>query len=118
MAPQNGAKVIYVDTYAVWAGALCQGKTLNWEINRTPVSLNKDWQLLLDIARKTPFKVGWVKAYVKDNQPATQWNQKVDELTKIRTVTLNPEWYRSGEWLHQNLGHISKEALCCTKTGL
>ncbi|KAK4811127.1 hypothetical protein QYF61_019758 [Mycteria americana] len=81
LAAQNGAKIIYVDSYAVWA------------------------------ARKTPFKMGWVKAHAKDNQPATKWNQKVDELTKIRKITLNPEWYRLGEWLHQSLGHTGKEAL-------
>ncbi|KAF1541853.1 hypothetical protein FQV19_0015112, partial [Eudyptula minor] len=54
---------------------------------------------------------GWVKAHAKDNQPATKWNQKVDELTKMRKIALNPEWYRLGEWLHQNLGHTGKEAL-------
>ncbi|KAK4810552.1 hypothetical protein QYF61_004515, partial [Mycteria americana] len=34
LAAQNGAKIIYVDSYAVWAGAtqwLCQWETLNWE---------------------------------------------------------------------------------------
>ncbi|KAK4810584.1 hypothetical protein QYF61_007321 [Mycteria americana] len=115
LAAQNGAKIIYVDSYAVWAGAtqwLCQWETLNWEVNRSPVWRNKDWQLLLDIARKTPVKMGWVKAHAKDNQPATKWNQKVDELTKIRKIILNPEWYRLGEWLHQSLGHTGKEALC------
>ena len=115
LAAQNRAKIIYVDSYAVWAGAtqwLCQWKTLNRKVNRSPVWRSKDWQLL-DIARKTPFKMGWVKAHAKDNQPATKWNQKVDELTKIRKITLNPEWYRLGEWLHQNLGHRDKAALCC-----
>lgn len=37
--------------------------------------------------------MGWAKAHAKDNQPATKWNQKADELTKIRKIILNPEWY-------------------------
>lgn len=118
LAAQNRAKVIYVESYAVWASAtqcLCQWETLNWKVNRSPVWRNKDWQLLLDIDKKTPFKMGWVKAHAKDNQQAIKWNQKVDELTKIRKITLNPEWYQQGEWLDQNPGHTGKEALCCTE---
>lgn len=98
----------------MWPGAtqcLCQWETMNWKANRSPVWRSKDWQLLLDIARKTPFTRGWVKAHAKDNQPAPKWNQKVEELTKIRNITLNHEWYLLEEWLHENLGHTGKEAL-------
>lgn len=41
-------------------------------MNRSPVWRNEDWQLFLDIARNTAFKMGWVKAYAKDNEPATK----------------------------------------------
>lgn len=40
LATQNEAKIVYVDSYAVWAGAtqwLCQWEALNWEINRSPI---------------------------------------------------------------------------------
>lgn len=56
-----------------------------------PVWRSKDWQSLLYKARKTLFEMGWAKAHAKDNQPATKWNQKADELTKIRKIILNPE---------------------------
>lgn len=73
LAAQNGAKIIYVDFYAVWAGAtqwIYQWESLNWEVNRSPVWRNKDSQLLLAIARKTLFKMGWVKTQAKDYQAA------------------------------------------------
>lgn len=75
MAAQKGAKIIYVASYSVWPGAtqcLCQWKTMNWKANRSPVWRSKDWQLLLDIARKTLFMMGWVKAHAKDNQIAAK----------------------------------------------
>ncbi|XP_019330512.1 PREDICTED: uncharacterized protein LOC109279822 [Aptenodytes forsteri] len=110
LAAQNGAKVIYVDSYAMWAGAtqwICQWEALNWEVNRSPVWRTEDCQLLLDIARQTPFKKGWVKVHVNNDQPATKWNQQVDELARIRGIKtgdmLGLEWYRLGEWLHQKL---------------
>ena len=118
LAAQNEAKAIYVDSYAVWAGAtqwLCQWEALNWEINKSPIWRTEDWQLLLTIARKTPFQIGWVKAHANDHKPATNWNQRVDELTKIRKIDIedssDPTWYRLGEWLHQKLGHTGREAL-------
>lgn len=41
------------------------------------------------------------EAHAKGTKPATNWNQKVDELTKIREIkignSLNPEWYQLGE---------------------
>lgn len=118
LAVQNEAKVKYVDFYAVWAGAtrwLCPWEALHWEINRSPVWRTDDWQLLLSIARETPFPIGWVKAHAKDNKPATNWNQKVDELTKIRKTEMDdsfdPAWYRLGKWLHQKLGPTGWEAL-------
>lgn len=55
--------------------------------------------------------MGWVKAHVKDNHSATKLNERVDELFKIRKITLGLEWYQLGKWLHQPLGHTGKEAL-------
>lgn len=122
LAAQNEAKIVYVDSHAVWAGAkqwLCQWEALNGEINRPPNWRTEDWQLLLDIARKTPFRIGWVKAHADDNKPATNWNQKIDELTKIRKRkvenSLNPRWYLLGECLHHKLGQKGREALCQLK---
>lgn len=122
LAAQNEAKIVYVDSHAVWAGAkqwLCQWEALNWEINRPPNWRTEDWQLLLDIARKTPFRIGWVKAHADVNKPATNWNQKIDELTKIRKRkvenSLNPRWYLLGECLHHKLGQKGREALCQLK---
>jgi len=44
-----------------------------------------------------PFKLGWVKAHVNSDQPATKWNQQVDELARIRVLkagdTPDREWY-------------------------
>lgn len=67
-------------------------------MNRSPVWRNEDWQLFLNIARNAAFKMGWVKAYAKDNEPATKWNQKVVDLIKIRKITIHPKWYRLGEF--------------------
>lgn len=55
--------------------------------------------------------MGWIKADGKDNHPAAKQDQSVDEVTKIRKITLNPEGYRYGECLRQNLGRTVKEAL-------
>lgn len=55
----------------------------------SPLWRKKDWQFLVDITRKTPFKMGRVKAHAKDNQLATKWNQKVDE---IRTILTGIKW--------------------------
>jgi len=52
----------------------------------------KNWQLLLDMARKTLFSIRRVKAHAKDNQPATKNNIMVDELTKVRKIILDPKW--------------------------
>lgn len=45
--------------------------------------------------------MGWGKVHAKGNKPPKNWNQKVDELTKIRETkigsSLNPEWYQLGE---------------------
>ena len=49
---QNGAKIIYVDSYAVWASAtewLCQWETFNWEVNRSPVWRKLFWKKRLAI---------------------------------------------------------------------
>lgn len=56
------------------------------------------------LARKTAFKIGWIKAHAKDNKPDTNWKRRV-ELTRIRDIKIedssNEEWYGLGEWLHQ-----------------
>lgn len=62
--------------------------------------------------------MGWVKAHLKDNHPATRLNERKDELTKIRKITVGPEWYQFEEWLHQPSGHTGKEALYCTEQRL
>lgn len=33
--------------------------------------------------------MGWVKAHLEDNHPATKLNERIDELTKIRKITLS-----------------------------
>jgi len=100
LAAQIGAQAICVDCYAVWAGAtqwVCEWGALNWEINRSPIWRTEDWQLLLEIARKTPFKMGLVKEHTNDNIAASNWNQPVDELARIREIktasAVNSEWY-------------------------
>lgn len=69
--------------------------------SRQIFSLENSGLAILDIDRKTSCKTGWGKAHAKGNKPATNWNQKVDELTKIREIkignSLNPEWYQLGE---------------------
>lgn len=75
LAAENGARVICVDSNAMWAAAtqwLHHWEALNWEVNRFPVWRTEDWLLLLDIARQEPFNLGWVKAHVKNDQPATK----------------------------------------------
>lgn len=36
--------------------------------------------------------MGGVKAHAKDNHPGTQWNQRVDEITKIREILTGISW--------------------------
>lgn len=57
--------------------------------------------------------MGWVKAQIKDNKPATNRNQKADELARIRKIKTEDmqgtKW--TIKWLHQKLGHTGREAL-------
>ncbi|KAK4807137.1 hypothetical protein QYF61_018478, partial [Mycteria americana] len=66
-AAQNGAKIIYVDSYAVWAGAtqwLCQWETLNWEIHLSLFNLSSLIHLLVVLMFLSGPTLGYMSIYV------------------------------------------------------
>ncbi|KAK4810748.1 hypothetical protein QYF61_007722 [Mycteria americana] len=67
LAAQNGAKIIYVDSYAVWAGAtqwLCQWETLNWEIHLSHFNLSSLIHLLVVLMCFSGLTLGYMSIYV------------------------------------------------------
>ena len=115
LAVENGATIIYTDSYATFQGAtewICQWKSSKREVGHAKVWRTEDWQRLLAIGRSRPLKVGWVKGHARDGTPAAKWNQQVDHLAQIRMVTSEKEdWDRLAEWLHIKKGHSGQEDL-------
>ena len=72
----------------------------------------EDWQLLLEIGRSRPLKIGWVKGHAQDETPAAKWNQQVDYLARIRVATCKKD---NGdclvEWLYIKRGRSGKADL-------
>lgn len=83
--------MVYVDSYAVQAGAtqrLCQWEALDWQVNGKVVWQKEDWKWLLLQAQSRQIQIGWVKARTNDQALQTYWNNKVDQVTKLRKQKL------------------------------
>nr|XP_009922695.1 PREDICTED: uncharacterized protein LOC104321613 [Haliaeetus albicilla] len=115
LATENGATIVYTDSYAAFKGAtewLCQWESSKWEVGHVKVWRTEDWQHLLAVGRSQPLKVGWVKGHARDGTPAAKWNEQVDHLAQIRMVTSEKEdWDRQAEWLHIKQSHSGKADL-------
>ncbi|XP_050770975.1 ribonuclease H-like [Gymnogyps californianus] len=89
LAAENGATVIYTDSYATYKGAtewICQWESNQWKVGCTKVWRTRHWQRLLEIGRSRPLKVGWVKGHARNGTPTAKWNQQVDHLAQIKVV--------------------------------
>lgn len=77
---------IYTDSYTVFQGCtewLPFWEQNSWEVNRVPVWQKDKWQEILAIAKQGQFSVAWVTSHQEDGAPASQRNNKADELARI-----------------------------------
>lgn len=103
---------IYTDSYAVFKGCtewLPFWEQNGWEVNRIPIWQKDKWQEILAIAKQGQFSVAWVASHQEDGTPASQWNNKADELARIAPLRQgepdSDNWERLLEWLHLKRGH-------------
>ena len=112
LAVKENVRMVYVDSYAVWAGAtqwLCQWEALDWQEK-------EDWKWLLLQAQSRHIQIGWVQAQANDQPLQTYCSNKVDQPTKVKKIKIDElegsqHWYRLGEWLLYKLSHTGQEAL-------
>lgn len=66
LALKEKARMIYVDSYSVWAGAiqwLRRWEALDWQVNGKEVWQKEDWKWLLLQAQSQQIHIGCVKAH-------------------------------------------------------
>lgn len=105
VAVKEKTKTICVDSYTPWAGATLV-VSLHWQGKGKEAWQKEDGKwLVLQAQSHGQIHTGWPRAHGNDQTLQTYWNNKVDQLTKIRKIKTDQSeapqhWYGLGEWLH------------------